>query len=49
MEVGSLSCIRRVAFITWRLEKHSSYLLVKEQPIRAQEDLILTRGQVKLT
>jgi hypothetical protein len=31
MEVGSLSCIRGVASITWGLEKHSSYMLVKEQ------------------
>jgi hypothetical protein len=32
------------------LYKHSSHMLVKEQPvIWVQEDLILTRGQVKLT
>jgi hypothetical protein len=50
MEVSGLSCIRRVASITWGLEKHSSYMLVKEQlAIRAQEDLILTCGQLKLT
>jgi hypothetical protein len=49
MEVGGLSYIRRVASITWELEKHSSYILVKEQrAIQAQEDLILTRGQLKL-
>jgi hypothetical protein len=31
-EVGGLSCIRRVASIIWGLEKHSYYMLVKEQP-----------------
>jgi hypothetical protein len=49
-EVGGLSYIRQVASITWGLEKHSSYILVNEQPaIRVQEDLILTCGQLKLT
>jgi hypothetical protein len=32
----------------WNLEKHSSHMLVKEQPaIQAREDLVSTRGQVK--
>jgi hypothetical protein len=50
MEVGGLSCTRGVASITWRLEKHSSCILVKEQlVIRVQEDLVSIRGQVKVT
>jgi hypothetical protein len=50
MEVGSLSCTRGVASITRGLEKHSSCILVKEQPvIQVQEDLVSTRGQVKVT
>jgi hypothetical protein len=31
-EVGSLTCTKGVASITWGLEKQSSYMLVKEQP-----------------
>jgi hypothetical protein len=50
MEVGSSSCTRGVASITLGLEKHTSYMLIKEQPaIRAREDLVSTHGKVKLT
>ena len=41
---------RGVTSIIWRLEKHSACMLVKKQPAtRAQEDLVSTYGQVKLT
>jgi hypothetical protein len=49
MVVGSLSYTRGVTSITWGLEKHSFYILVKEQPvIRVQENLLSTCGQVKV-
>jgi hypothetical protein len=50
MKVGGLSCTRGDASITWGLEKHSSYMLVKEQPIiQVREDLVSTRGQIEVT
>jgi hypothetical protein len=44
-----LFCTKGVSSITWGLEKHSSCMLVKEQPAtRAQEDLVSTCAQIKL-
>jgi hypothetical protein len=49
-DLCGLSCTRGVASITWGLEEHSSCMLVKEQlATRAQEDLVSTCGQIKLT
>ena len=48
-KVGGSSYTRRVTSITWRLEKHSSYMLIKEQlAIRAREDLYFNLWTSKL-